>query len=187
MEVATESLTCEPNKELSRSPPRDVPNIDIPDPADVLPASVSYPLPLLTPFVFLFDNVVIHIVLNLQFINLCYCNLCAFSEANIWDGRRDSEQGGTYLADTCKHGEIWCKLSHSPQILITYTYIFPIFYIFLFPVGYIIIIFFGVILYLHFFHNSSYVVFSCCSHQKPWRNMYTQEGTRAPLALLTEK
>ncbi|KAG2588828.1 hypothetical protein PVAP13_5NG290881 [Panicum virgatum] len=38
MEVATESLTCEPNKELSRSPPRDVSNIDIPDPADVLPA-----------------------------------------------------------------------------------------------------------------------------------------------------
>ena len=83
MEVATESLTCEPNKELSRSPPRDVPNIDIPDPADVLPAGVSYPLPLLTPFVFLFDNVVIHIVLNLQFINLCYCNLYPFSEANI--------------------------------------------------------------------------------------------------------
>ena len=49
MEVATESLTCEPNKELSRSPPRDVPNIDIPDPADVVPAGVSYPLPLLTP------------------------------------------------------------------------------------------------------------------------------------------
>ena len=63
MEVSTESLTCEPNKELSRSPPRYVPNIDIPDPADVLPASVSYPLPLLTPFVFLFDNVVIHIVI----------------------------------------------------------------------------------------------------------------------------
>ena len=83
MEVATESLTCEPNKELSRSPPRDVPNIDIPDPADVVLAGVSYPLPLLTPFVFLFDNVVIHIGLNLQFINLCYCNLCAFSEANI--------------------------------------------------------------------------------------------------------
>ena len=79
MEVATESLTCEPNKELSRSPPRDVPNIDIPDPADVLPAGVSNSLPLLIPFVFLFDNVVIHIVLNLQFINLCYCNLCLFS------------------------------------------------------------------------------------------------------------
>ena len=45
MEVATESLTCEPNKELSRSPPRDVPNIDIPDPADVVLAGVSYTLP----------------------------------------------------------------------------------------------------------------------------------------------
>ena len=66
MKVATQSLTCEPNKEPTRSPPRDVPNIDIPDHVDVVPAGVRYHLPLLTPpLVFLFDNVVIHIGLNL--------------------------------------------------------------------------------------------------------------------------
>ena len=48
MEGETHSVTCEPNKEATRSPPRDVPNIDIPDPIDVVPAGVSYLLPLLT-------------------------------------------------------------------------------------------------------------------------------------------
>ena len=71
MKVATQSLTCEPNKEPTRSPPRDVPNIDIPDPADVVLAGVSYPPPPLS----FFDNVVIHIGLNLQFIDFWCCNL----------------------------------------------------------------------------------------------------------------
>ena len=48
MEVATQSVTCDPHKEPTRSPPRDVPNIDITDPVDVVPAGVSYLLPLLT-------------------------------------------------------------------------------------------------------------------------------------------
>ena len=30
MEGETQSVTCEPNKEATRSPPRDIPNIDIP-------------------------------------------------------------------------------------------------------------------------------------------------------------
>jgi len=48
MEEETHLMTCEPNKEITRSPPRDIPNIDIPDPVVVVPASVSYPQPILT-------------------------------------------------------------------------------------------------------------------------------------------
>ena len=45
MEEETHLVTCEPNKEVTTSPPRDIPNIDIPDPVVVVPAGVSYPLP----------------------------------------------------------------------------------------------------------------------------------------------
>jgi len=71
MEGETQSVTCEPNKEATRSPPRDITNIDIPDPVVVVPAGVSYPPPPLS----FFDNVVIHIGLNLQFIDFWCCNL----------------------------------------------------------------------------------------------------------------
>jgi len=71
IEVATQSVTCDPNKEPTRSRPRDVSNIDMS--ADAVPSDVSYPHP---PIVFFFDNIVTHIGLNLQFIDLWCCNPC---------------------------------------------------------------------------------------------------------------